>query len=164
MCFPQSYLLGQVETTQGAHFNSFDPAWTIPDAEVNSTFQWSLDYNSSDIYITFNTTEDPPLLTIFNSSCNEAVDTCEESFQGYTATTSGNTQTSLFNFHSIYVGPGVNITVVGERALVLISRSTAIYDTPIRIEPGTVGVRSSSSESLALCLPRACSFSLICCS
>ncbi len=73
-----------------------------------------------------------------NITCSDVVK------PGYGATTELGTETAFFNFRSIYLGPGVNVTVTGDRALVLVSRSTAIYDTPIVVQPGTLGVRNCS--------------------
>lgn len=45
----------------------------------------------------------------------------------------------MFSFNSIYLGPDTNVTVVGQRALSLVSKTTAIINTTIRATPGTLG-------------------------
>ena len=152
LCGPQAYLNGQLNTTKGAHFNPFDNVtYPIPTNDPSDPFQWDLVFNSSDIFLTFNTSGTQPTLTIYNQSCtlwnmnatdNDTLCNDTHSYTGYVALSELGTQTGLFNFHSIYLGPGVNVTITGNRALVLMSRSTAIFDTPLIATPGTLGVRS----------------------
>jgi hypothetical protein len=134
----QAYLHGQLQVTKGAHFNAFDPIYDIPGPDE---FSWDLVFNSSEISIMFNTSGVAPTLTIENTTCID-LGLCNSSLvlEGFVGMTEGGTETGLFNFHSIYLGPSVNVTVTGNRALVLISRSTAIFDTDIAVQPGTLGV------------------------
>jgi hypothetical protein len=155
----QAYLKGFLNVTKGAHFNSFDsrhdfpllptardllqPGFVVP-------YDHHLVHNSSDITVLFNTSG-TPTMTVTNVTCAArklAGDTalvnatCVLSVVGYLRLTEGNTETGLFNFRSVYLGPPVNVTVTGNRALVIISRSSAIYDTNITVLPGTLGVRA----------------------
>eukprot|EP00981_Chlorochromonas_danica_P011120 scaffold3756_cov180-Ochromonas_danica.AAC.12 len=58
---------------------------------------------------------------------------------GVIGNTSSGTEVALFTFNSIYLGPEVQVTVVGQRALALLSKTTAIINTTIEISPGTLG-------------------------
>ena len=49
------------------------------------------------------------------------------------------TEVAVFEFHSIYLGPEVTVTVVGQRAISLLSRTSAIINTSFVIKPGTLG-------------------------
>jgi hypothetical protein len=53
--------------------------------------------------------------------------------------TRSGTAAAVFTFNSIYLGPEVDVTVVGQRALVLISKTSAVINTTISIPPGTLG-------------------------
>lgn len=53
--------------------------------------------------------------------------------------TAQGTEVALFSFNSIYLGPEVQVTVVGQRALSLLSKTTAVINTTIDITPGTLG-------------------------
>lgn len=149
----QAYLNGFQDKTKGAHFNSFSDAYTIP---APDEFSWDLTFNTSDISVTFNTSGDTPTMEITNATCI-ALGFCNSSLvlDGYLGTTEGGTDTGLFTFHSIFIGPSVNVSVVGDRALVLISRSTAIIDTKIDVAPGTLGV-SALSLSLVRTVRNGC--------
>jgi hypothetical protein len=46
---------------------------------------------------------------------------------------------AVFSFDSIDIGPNVNVTVTGQRALVLTSRSSVKIDTNFRSFPGALG-------------------------
>ena len=149
----QAYLRGQMQQTKGAHFNSFDIRYTFPPLPTQSEllapgyvagYDYNLVYNSSDIHLSFVTTWPSPTLNITNSSCLTAAranTTCYITVPGFAQVTENGTQVGLFSFRSIYLGPTVTVNVTGDRALVIISRSTAIYDTPIIAAPGTLGVR-----------------------
>ena len=158
----QAYLLGYNEKTKGAHFNSFDYRNSfplLPSADdlalaqatpgYTREFDYHLVFNSSDIKLAFNTTY-PPTLVITNTTCAAAKTvqptayintTCTFTVPGFQRLTDKGTQVGLFNFRSIYLGPTVNVTVAGNRAMVLVSRSTVILDTKIVVQPGTLGVR-----------------------
>ncbi len=45
----------------------------------------------------------------------------------------------MFTFNSIYIGPETEVLVVGQRALALLSRTTAFINTTIVAAPGTLG-------------------------
>ena len=49
------------------------------------------------------------------------------------------TQVALFTFNSIYLGPEVQVIVVGQRALSLLSKTTMFINTTIEAAPGTLG-------------------------
>lgn len=111
----------------------------------------------------FNTSGPEPTLTISNITCvaDPLIPGCSDNSSitapGYVAETTQGTETGLWNFHSIYLGPSVNVTIIGNRAIVILSRSTAIFDTPLNIAPGTVGVR----HSLVVCV-YACAYVCVC--
>eukprot|EP00501_MAST-03F_sp_TOSAG23-6_P002165 GSMAST32.ASY1.ANO1.2265.1 assembled CDS len=60
-------------------------------------------------------------------------------FNGVVATTTSSTKVALFNFDSISISKQVSITAEGNRALVISSKSTIIFDTTFTILPGTLG-------------------------
>jgi hypothetical protein len=160
----QAYLLGHADNTTGAHFNSFDDRHTFPllpspdqlaiqqlTPGYTQPFDYNLVYNSSAIRLAFDTSNSP-LLTITNATCVTGAladpdayenTTCTITVPGWMRVTDNGTQVGLFNFRSIYLGPTVQVTVSGNRALVIISRSSMILDTPIVVQPGTLGVRDS---------------------
>ncbi len=139
-------------TDDEAALAALDPNYVAP-------FDYNLVYNSSDIALLFNTSGSPTL-TITNTSCvtGKAANplvyanaTCIVKVAGYMRVSAPNgtidvltdypgTETGLFNFRSIYIGASVSVTVVGVRALVIISRSTAIFDSKVTVTPGTLGV------------------------
>lgn len=49
------------------------------------------------------------------------------------------TEVAVFAFDSIELGPEVNVTLCGQRALVLLSRSSVLLNTTLRAKPGTLG-------------------------
>jgi len=49
------------------------------------------------------------------------------------------TEVAVFSFNSIYLGPEVKITIVGQRAISIISKTTFVLNTTIHINPGTLG-------------------------
>ena len=51
----------------------------------------------------------------------------------------GGEEIAVFSFDQIDLGPEVNVTVVGQRPLILASRSTARFQTPFVVAPGTLG-------------------------
>lgn len=59
--------------------------------------------------------------------------------QGDLRITPGGTEVAVFSFNSIYLGPEVDVVVVGQRALCLVSKTTAIINTTISANPGTLG-------------------------
>jgi hypothetical protein len=58
---------------------------------------------------------------------------------GAIRTTDSGTEIAVYTFDSIYLGPEVEVIVVGQRALGLASRSTVIINTTIEAQPGTLG-------------------------
>lgn len=58
---------------------------------------------------------------------------------GNVATTSDGTEVALWSFDSIDIGPEVNISVLGQRAMALLSRSSVRINTTIKVEPNTLG-------------------------
>ena len=121
----QAYLAGHVSQTAGAHFNSFDLDLLGP-LEVNHSC--SLVFSTTNITVEYSGPAPSPF-----ASGDYILD-------GLFTTTDGGQEVAVFNFDSIYLGPEVEISVVGNRAFVLMSRSTIMLDTAIVIEPGTVGV------------------------
>jgi hypothetical protein len=59
--------------------------------------------------------------------------------QGIIGYTGLNTEVAVFSFNSIYLGPDTEVTVVGQRALVLVSKTSAIINTTFSASPGTLG-------------------------
>lgn len=53
--------------------------------------------------------------------------------------TANGTEVALFSFNSIRLGPEVQVTVVGQRPLVLSSRTSILLNTSISAAPGTLG-------------------------
>lgn len=53
--------------------------------------------------------------------------------------TSNGTEIAVFTFNSIILGPDITIEVVGQRAIVLVSKTAFILNTTISLYPGTVG-------------------------
>ena len=58
---------------------------------------------------------------------------------GEIRSTGNGTEVAVWSFNSIYVGPEVKITVVGQRAFSLVSKTTAILNTTIEVASGTIG-------------------------
>ena len=59
--------------------------------------------------------------------------------EGVVALTEAGTEVAVFAFDSVSVGPEVRISVSGQRALAILSRSSILLDTPVRAAPGGVG-------------------------
>ena len=75
-----------------------------------------------------------------NSNCStngRATETL--TYQGIIHMTLGGSEVATFNFERIYLGAGVQVETFGVRALSLLSRSSAIIDTPIIALPGELG-------------------------
>ena len=53
--------------------------------------------------------------------------------------TPNKTEVAVFSFDSIYLGPEVQVTMVGQRAIVLMSRTSAVINTTLKADPGTLG-------------------------
>jgi hypothetical protein len=58
--------------------------------------------------------------------------------RGEVALTPGGQPVAVFAFDSIELGPEVNITLVGQRPLVLLSRSSVMINTTFEARPGTL--------------------------
>ena len=58
---------------------------------------------------------------------------------GVAATTDEGTEVAVFAFDSIELGPEIVVTLTGQRALVLLSRSSVILNTSLNATPGTLG-------------------------
>lgn len=58
---------------------------------------------------------------------------------GTIQTTPSGTEIAVFTFNSIYLGPEVDVAVVGQRALGLASRTSIVINTTISAQPGTLG-------------------------
>jgi hypothetical protein len=59
--------------------------------------------------------------------------------KGVIAYTGLNTEVAVFSFNSIYLGPDTEVTVVGQRALALVSKTSAVINTTFYASPGTLG-------------------------
>ncbi len=59
--------------------------------------------------------------------------------KGEVKKTLSGTEVALFTFNSIYLGPELEVKVVGQRALSLLSKTSAIINTTIQVNPGTLG-------------------------
>ena len=53
--------------------------------------------------------------------------------------TPNKTEVAVFSFDSIYLGPEVQVTMVGQRAIVLMSRTSVVINTTFTADPGTLG-------------------------
>ncbi|KAE9045772.1 hypothetical protein PR003_g2279 [Phytophthora rubi] len=59
---------------------------------------------------------------------------------GVVATTRlGGTSVAVFNLMTVYLGAGVRVRFQGSRAVAILSRSSFIVDTVLRVRPGTLG-------------------------
>ena len=58
---------------------------------------------------------------------------------GVLATSPDGTEVAVWSFDSIDVGPEVNISVTGQRAMTLLSRSSCRINTTIKADPGSLG-------------------------
>ncbi|CEG41490.1 carbohydratebinding protein [Plasmopara halstedii] len=56
-----------------------------------------------------------------------------------TTTRLGGTSVAVFNFITVYIGNGVRVRFQGNRAIAILSRSSFIVDTELRLRPGTLG-------------------------
>lgn len=133
-----AYLNKTPEITRGSHFNSFDENLDVP--LPTSEFDGHLVVNNPDVLLTFNTTPSPPTLTIEDTGpgCHSAV-RCVTVLDGFVYLSDFGTEAAIFNFLSVYVGDGVHVSLHGDRSLVVMSRSTALWDTPLHVAPGTLG-------------------------
>jgi len=59
--------------------------------------------------------------------------------KGTIKTTKNNTEVAVFSFNSIYLGPEVEVRLVGQRALALVSKTSVIINTTLHAYPGTLG-------------------------
>ncbi|EQC30932.1 hypothetical protein SDRG_11410 [Saprolegnia diclina VS20] len=59
--------------------------------------------------------------------------------QGVVTRTAANTTVAVFNFLTLYLGDQVRVQLKGVNALVLLSRSSAVIDTPLVAPPGLLG-------------------------
>ena len=119
--YPLSYD-GDIRRREGqhsSHFNSFN-------------FSHSGDLNLYlTEHLTFNTTS--ATATLVNGSAANIV------YNGFVRYTPSGTRLTVYNFLSIHFGESVNITVVGDFPIVILSRSSIVIDTSIVIKSGTLG-------------------------
>ncbi|GMH83814.1 hypothetical protein TL16_g09723 [Triparma laevis f. inornata] len=100
-------------------------------------------------YETLRDSERDKLNTLKNSQC--ANEPCELLFNTSSVTMTGaidvvgelvalgdGTEVAVFPFDSIDIGPEVNITITGQRAMALLSRSTVKIDAMIKSHPGVL--------------------------
>mmetsp|Transcript_6677 Transcript_6677/g.15166 ORF Transcript_6677/g.15166 Transcript_6677/m.15166 type:complete len:1894 (+) Transcript_6677:1692-7373(+) len=80
-----------------------------------------------------------------NAPCNLTFNTSDVSLRGAVnatgviATTPDGTEVALWAFESIDIDENVNITVTGQRAMALVSRSSVRINTTLDAKPGTLG-------------------------
>ena len=74
---------------------------------------------------------------LFNTSSLELTGTITDT--GVIAKTKKGTEVAVFAFDSIELGPEVKVTLAGQRALCLLSRSSIFINTTFYAEPGTIG-------------------------
>ena len=53
--------------------------------------------------------------------------------------TSAGTEVAVFTFNSIHLGPEVKVVLQGQRAIALLSKTSAVINTTFRAHPGTIG-------------------------
>ncbi|KAG6591152.1 putative carbohydrate-binding protein [Phytophthora cinnamomi] len=56
-----------------------------------------------------------------------------------TTTRLGGTSVAVFNFMTVYLGSAVRVRFLGSRAVAILSRSSFIVDTDLKVRPGTLG-------------------------
>eukprot|EP00644_Phytophthora_capsici_P016447 jgi/Phyca11/124053/e_gw1.52.76.1 len=59
--------------------------------------------------------------------------------EGQVATTLEGTSVAVFNFMTVYLGSDVRVRFQGKRAIAILSRSSFILDTELKVRPGTLG-------------------------
>lgn len=81
-----------------------------------------------------------------NVDCNLVFDTSALTltgaigkWNGVIRKTAAGTEVAVFSFNSIYLGPEVGVTLVGQRAFALVSKTTAVINTTFFAKPGTIG-------------------------
>lgn len=74
---------------------------------------------------------------LFNTSSLELTGAVNAT--GVLRLTANGTEVALFAFDSVYLGPEVGVTLVGQRALVLSSRTSIVLNTTMAAAPGTLG-------------------------
>jgi hypothetical protein len=60
-------------------------------------------------------------------------------WNGTIRTTAAGTQVAVWSFDSIYLGPEVGVTLIGQRAFSLVSKTNAVINTTFYAAPGTIG-------------------------
>lgn len=146
----QAFLNGTLNSTIGAHFNSFEPDVTLNaplDLRTFSPYELAL----NDTYeLLINTTDATARLyndTLFMDEPDFewppedlSLRVPERNFTGNLLTTStGDTEVAVLSFLAIYWGPQLRVNITGDRPLVLISRSTLYIDTTVTIPHGELG-------------------------
>ncbi len=119
--YPLSYD-GDIRRRDGqhsAHFNSFD---------FNHSGDLNLYLNEQ---LLINTTS--ATATVMNGTATPVV------YNGYIRHTLPGTRVTIYNFLSIHIAESVNITVIGDFPLVILSRSSIVIDTNITVNSGTLG-------------------------
>ena len=74
---------------------------------------------------------------LFNTSSLEL--TGAISGTGVIRFTDAGTEVAVFSFNSVVLGPEVKVTIVGQRAISIVSKTSAVINTTIVAEPGTIG-------------------------
>ena len=54
-------------------------------------------------------------------------------YPGYLETLNSTIEVAIFNFHSVYLGPEVIVNVVGQRALIIMSRTSIVINTTLQV-------------------------------
>lgn len=79
------------------------------------------------------------IFNINNNNTNNFYDNNNIELLGVIRHTGENTEVAVFSFNSIYLGPDTEVIVVGQRALALVSKTSAIINTTFKVQPGTLG-------------------------
>ena len=113
--------------------------------DVRRTLEWV-----QDDFLNWKTNEQAELLQLSNSMCAN-IDcwllfntsslelTGAISGTGVIRYTTAGTEVAVYSFNSIVLGPEVQVTIVGQRAISIVSKTTAVINTTITAESGTIG-------------------------
>ena len=81
-----------------------------------------------------------------NVNCDLVFDTSNLTMTGAIGTwkgvirkTAAGTEVAVFSFNSIYLGPEVGVTLIGQRAFALVSKTNAVINTTFFAQPGMIG-------------------------
>ena len=170
----QAYLLGHANGTRGAHFNPFDYApaggrlylnhsvsitWNTDTATASIAHDGipALEYSQPQSNGSWNATIPPPSLALgLDALLYYPVPESSAFITGEIVHTRHGAEVALFSFESIFLGPGVLMNVTGSRPLAVLSRSSAVWDSPIHIDPESLGVSILPNAMASCCTLRRC--------